>query len=53
MRIRFIVYPIVVLCLTIIATQLDAMACTTFQFNHEGQVIVGKNYDWMVEDGLI
>ena len=53
MRIRFIGYPVVVLCLTIVATQLDAMACTTFQLNHEGQVLVGKNYDWMVEDGLI
>jgi len=28
-------------------------ACTTFQLNHDGQVLVGKNYDWMVEDGLI
>ncbi len=33
--------------------QLDAKACTTFQLTHEGQVLVGKNYDWMVEDGLI
>lgn len=53
MRIRFIGYSFVFLCLTIVATLLDAMACTTFQLNHEGQVLVGKNYDWMVEDGLI
>ena len=31
----------------------DGGACTTFQLNHKGQVYVGKNYDWMVEDGLI
>jgi choloylglycine hydrolase len=29
------------------------LACTTFQLNHKGQAFVGKNYDWMVEDGLI
>jgi choloylglycine hydrolase len=32
---------------------LPASACTTFQLRSEGQVLVGKNYDWMVEDGLI
>ncbi len=53
MKIRFIRYPVVVICLTIVATQLDAMACTTFQLRHEDQVFVGKNYDWMVEDGLL
>jgi choloylglycine hydrolase len=29
------------------------MACTTFQLRHGDQVLVGKNYDWMVEEGLI
>ncbi len=29
------------------------MACTTFQLNHTGQIFVGKNYDYMVEDALI
>ena len=53
MRIRLGGFIVMVLCLMIIILQLDAKACTTFQFTHEGQVLVGKNYDWMVEDGLI
>ena len=28
-------------------------ACTAFQINHAGNVFVGKNYDWIVGDGLI
>lgn len=28
-------------------------ACTGFQLNRAGQIYVGKNYDWMVPDGLI
>lgn len=28
-------------------------ACTSFQLNQNGQVVVGKNYDWMVAEGLI
>ena len=39
--------------LMIVFMQQDVLACTTFQLIHEGQVFVGKNYDWMVEDGLI
>ncbi len=31
----------------------ESRACSTFQLRHEGRVFVGKNYDWMVEDGLI
>ena len=53
MKIRFLGYPVVFICLTIVVAQLDPMACTTFQLRHEDQVFVGKNYDWMVEDGLI
>jgi penicillin V acylase-like amidase (Ntn superfamily) len=30
-----------------------ADACTTFCFQHEGQWIFGRNFDWMVEDGLV
>ncbi|MCP4711412.1 MAG: linear amide C-N hydrolase, partial [Planctomycetes bacterium] len=33
--------------------QGGGMACTTFQLDHSGQILVGKNYDYMVEDGLI
>lgn len=53
MKIRFWGYTQVVLCLMIVFMQLDARACTTFQLRHKDQVFVGKNYDWMVEDGLI
>ena len=41
------------LCLMIVLMHLDALACTTFQLRHADQVLVGKNYDWMVEDGLV
>ncbi len=39
--------------LALVSMQFKASACTTFQLNHDGQIFVGKNYDWMVEDGLI
>jgi choloylglycine hydrolase len=50
---RLILYAIVILGLLPSPVQRYARACTTFQLNHEGQIYVGKNYDWMVEDGLI
>ena len=28
-------------------------ACTEFQINHSGDVFVGKNFDWIVGDGLL
>ena len=30
-----------------------SFACTTFCLRHSGEVLFGKNYDWMVGDGLI
>ena len=39
--------------LTFIFPQPNVTACTSFQLNHSGQIFVGKNYDWMVPDGLI
>ena len=53
MIIRFLGCLKVVLCLMIGLVQLDANACTTFQLRHKDYVFVGKNYDWMVEEGLI
>ena len=53
MKIRFFRYPLAVLCLMIAFMQLEANACTTFQLKHKDQVLVGKNYDWMVEEGLV
>jgi penicillin V acylase-like amidase (Ntn superfamily) len=31
----------------------DAQACTTFCLKNRGEVLFGKNYDWMVGDGLV
>lgn len=31
----------------------QALACTTFCLKHNGEVLFGKNYDWMVGDGLV
>jgi choloylglycine hydrolase len=31
----------------------QAFACTTFCLKHNGEVLFGKNYDWMVGDGLV
>jgi len=30
-----------------------AQACSTFCLDHNSQPVFGKNYDWMVEDGLV
>ena len=41
-------------CLLILAfSNPGADACSGFQLNHAGQILVGKNYDYMVPDGLI
>ena len=31
----------------------QALACTTFCLKNGGEVLFGKNYDWMIGDGLI
>ena len=31
----------------------EALACTTFCLKRNGEVLFGKNYDWMIGDGLI
>jgi len=31
----------------------DALACTTFCLKNNGEVLFGKNYDWMIGDGLV
>jgi len=53
MKIRLLRCLQVALCLMIAFLQVDARACTTFQLRYQDQVLVGKNYDWMVEDGLV
>ena len=31
----------------------DIYACTTFCLKNKGEVLFGKNYDWMIGDGLV
>lgn len=31
----------------------ESLACTTFCLKHNGEILFGKNYDWMIGDGLI
>lgn len=47
-------YPSVVLFLGLVLLLGHvSFACTTFCLKHNGEVLFGKNYDWMVGDGLI
>lgn len=44
----------IICCLVIICIFPQAsQACSTFCLDHNSQPVLGKNYDWMVEDGLI
>lgn len=31
----------------------ETLACTTFCLKNKGEVLFGKNYDWMIGDGLV
>lgn len=44
-----------VLCLLTLSSlfAVDVFACTTFCLKRGGEVLFGKNYDWMIGDGLI
>jgi len=45
------------LCVIVVALVCMAItnshACTAFQFGHNGHWIVGVNYDWLIENGLV
>lgn len=48
------VYPTVVLFLVLVFLLSHvSFACTTFCLKRNGEVLFGKNYDWMIGDGLI
>lgn len=32
---------------------VDVFACTTFCLKRNGEILFGKNYDWMIGDGLV
>jgi choloylglycine hydrolase len=48
-RILFLIFNIFLIYFVPQASQ----ACTTFALDHNDQHVVGKNFDWMVDDGLI
>jgi len=39
--------------LTGIFLSIPALGCTTFCLKNKGEVLFGKNYDWMIGDGLV
>lgn len=41
------------LLITLSFFKAEIIACTTFCLKNKGEVMVGKNYDWMIGDGLI
>lgn len=44
--------PVLALLIAVISAS-DILACTTFCMKSKGEVLFGKNYDWMIGDGLI
>jgi len=46
---RIVIFCILFICLVSKAGQ----SCTTFCLDHGDQPMFGRNYDWMVEDGLV
>ncbi|KPK73484.1 hypothetical protein AMJ87_01485 [candidate division WOR_3 bacterium SM23_60] len=43
----------IIVTLLILLLPVNAYTCTTFCFQHNGAWIYGRNYDWMVEQGLV
>ena len=48
-RIMFSAAALLLTCLCV----NSALACTTFCLKNRGEILFGKNYDWMVGDGLV
>lgn len=44
---------IVVLLIAFAALTHETLACTTFCLKSKGEVLFGKNYDWMISDGAV
>ncbi len=51
MKSRFIYMGFTILLVGLISQ--PCAACTTFLLSHDGNSVVGKNHDWMVDDGLV
>jgi choloylglycine hydrolase len=43
----------VLLLVLVAGTGVQTYACTTFCLKNKGEVLFGKNYDWMIGDGMI
>jgi penicillin V acylase-like amidase (Ntn superfamily) len=41
------------LILLITSLQLPVLACTTFFINKDGQLVFGRNYDWITDAGMV
>jgi penicillin V acylase-like amidase (Ntn superfamily) len=50
---KFLYKSIVSLLLLLAISNIPASACTTFCLKNKGEVLFGKNYDWMIGDGLV
>lgn len=44
---------IFILIVLIVASFFTATACTTFIIHHNGELIFGRNYDWVTDAGLV
>lgn len=42
-----------ILIISILTSFFTAIACTTFLIHHNGQLIFGRNYDWVTDAGLV
>lgn len=50
---RFLLQTAVILLALLIVTGIQGYACTTFCLKNKGEVLFGKNYDWMIGEGMI
>jgi penicillin V acylase-like amidase (Ntn superfamily) len=46
-------FALVVVLLQFSVLTANSLACTTFCLKNKGEVLFGKNYDWMISDGLV
>ena len=51
MKNRMIIFSICIMLFCLMSK--TGQTCTTFCLDHGEQIVFGRNYDWMVEDGLV
>lgn len=47
------IYGVILSILILFGLASEIFACTTFCLKSKGEVLFGKNYDWMIGDGLV